>query len=429
MFSELALGLLNGLVGRVIKRGTLTVIDARGQARSHGSGPPHVAIRLSDPSLYGRILTDPELAVGEAYMDGKLVVTQGDLREFLQLFHQNKSNLRKRAFRRGLSSLVKKLRRFQQANRIRRARANVAHHYDISNDFYRLFLDKDMAYSCAYFEHEGQSLEDAQQAKYRHIAAKLRIEPGMRVLDIGCGWGGMSMYLAQYLGARVVGVTLSTEQRDLAEARAGERGLSDRVEFRLCDYRSLPETFDRIVSIGMFEHVGAPHYNEFFRKLSDLLVDDGLALIHSIGKKGEPGVTGPWIRKYIFPGGYSPSLSEPLSAIEKSGLWVTDIEILRSHYADTLREWGRRFAANRGEAARMFDERFCRMWEFYLATAEFAFRSGGHMNFQIQLAKSVDAAPIRRSYMVTVEDDLRDDRAAIGRITKNGAAGAPSLIK
>ncbi|MEK7265526.1 MAG: cyclopropane-fatty-acyl-phospholipid synthase family protein [Pseudomonadota bacterium] len=416
MFSGLALQLLNGLVGRVIKRGTLTIIDAKGRSHSHGSGAPHVAIRLANPSLYWRILTKPELAVGEAYMDGELIVTQGDLREFLQVFHQNKSNLRKRPFRRHLASLVKKFRRFQQTNPIGRAQENVAHHYDISNDFYRLFLDKDLAYSCAYFEYDGQPLEDAQQAKYRHIASKLRIEPGMRVLDIGCGWGGMAMYLAEHLGARVVGVTLSIEQRDLAEARAKERGLSDQVEFRLMDYRNLSETFDRIVSVGMFEHVGAPHYNEFFLKLSDLLDDGGLALIHSIGKRGEPGVTGPWIRKYIFPGGYSPSLSEPLIAIEKSGLWVTDIEILRLHYADTLREWGRRFAVNRAEAARAFDERFCRMWEFYLATAEFAFRSGGHMNFQIQLAKNVSAAPVRRDYMETSERAQREGRQGLPEV-------------
>lgn len=414
MISGLALELLHRLVDRFIKRGELTIVDAKGRARRHGSGSPHVAIHLADPSLYGRILTNPELAVGEAYMEGALTVTEGDLRDFLQLFHQNKANLRKRPLRRGLSSLVKKFRRFQQANPVGRARTNVAHHYDISNDFYRLFLDEDLAYSCAYFEHDGQTLEAAQQAKYRHIAAKLRMEPGMRVLDIGCGWGGMAMYLAERLGAHVVGVTLSTEQRDLAQARARERGLCDRVEFRLLDYRQMTEKFDRIVSIGMFEHVGAPHYPEFFRKLNDLLEEDGVALIHSIGKRGEPGVTGPWIRKYIFPGGYSPSLSEPVAAIEKSGLWIADIEILRLHYADTLREWGQRFAANRAEAARMFDERFCRMWEFYLATAEFAFRSGGHMNFQIQLVKDVGAAPIRRDYMALAERDLRDGRAARG---------------
>ncbi len=407
MISGVALDLLNGLVGRVIKRGTLTIIDADGRARSHGAGLPHVAIRLGKPSLYGRILTNPELAVGEAYMDGDLVLEEGDLRDFLQLFHQNKSNLRKRPVRRAIASAMRRFRRFQQANPIGRAEANVAHHYDISNDFYRLFLDEDLTYSCAYFEQDGQSLEEAQQAKLRHIAAKLRIEPGMRVLDIGCGWGGMAMYLVRELGAHVVGVTLSVEQRDLAEARAAERGLSDKVEFRLVDYRMVTEKFDRIVSVGMFEHVGAPHFAEFFEKISDLLADDGLALVHSIGAKGTPGVTGPWIRKYIFPGGYSPALSETMAAIEKSGLWVTDIEILRLHYADTLREWSRRFAANRPAVAAMFDERFCRMWEFYLATAEFAFRAGGHMNFQIQLAKSVAAAPLRRDYMLDAEIALR----------------------
>lgn len=407
MVSGVALDLLNGLVGRVIKRGTLTIIDAEGRPRSHGAGPPHVAIRLVKPSLYGRILANPELAVGEAYMDGDLVLEEGDLRAFLQLFHQNKSNLRNRPVRRAVASAVTLFRRFQQANPVGRAKANVAHHYDISNDFYRLFLDQDLTYSCAYFEKDGQSLEDAQQAKLRHIAAKLRIEPGMRVFDIGCGWGGMAMYLAGELGAHVVGVTLSGAQRDLAEARAIERRLSDKVEFRLLDYRKVTEKFDRIVSVGMFEHVGAPHFAEFFEKISDLLDDNGLALIHSIGTKGMPSVTGPWIRKYIFPGGYSPALSETLAAIEKSGLWVMDVEILRLHYADTLREWSRRFAANRPAVAAMFDERFCRMWEFYLATAEFAFRSGGHMNFQIQLARTVAAAPIRRDYMLGAEIDLR----------------------
>ncbi len=405
---NLSLELLDGLIGRTIKTGTLTLIGADGRRRRHGDGaPPFVAIRLDDPSLYAKILVNPELAVGEAYMEGGLTIPEGDLRGFLQLFHQNAANLRTRPIRRALAGAVRRLKRFQQFNPIVKAKENVAHHYDISNPFYRLFLDEDMHYSCAYFEHEGQSLEDAQQAKLRHIAAKLRIEPGMRVLDIGSGWGGLAMYLAKTFRAEVVGLTLSREQHALATARAAGRGLAGGAEFRVLDYREATGKFDRIVSVGMFEHVGVPHYPEFFGKIADLLTTEGLALIHTIGRKGPPGVTGPWIRKYIFPGGYSPSLSETLAAIEPTGLWVSDVEVLRLHYADTLREWSRRFAANRDAARAMFDERFCRMWEFYLATAEFSFRSSGHLNFQIQLAKSHASAPIRRDYMQETEAALR----------------------
>ena len=408
MLDNLTLDLLDALIGRTIRKGTLKLIGADGRPRRHGDGaPPFVTMRIDDPSLYGKVLINPELAVGEAYMDGALTIPEGDLRGFMQLFHQNAANLRSAPVRRSVAEVIKALRRFQQFNPVGRAQENVAHHYDISNAFYRLFLDEDLNYSCAYFEHDGQSLEDAQQAKLRHIAAKLRIERGMRVLDIGSGWGAMAMYLAKACGANVVGVTLSREQRDLAASRAAERGLDGKVDFRLLDYRQMTDKFDRIVSVGMFEHVGVPHYPEFFRKVSDLLAEDGLALIHTIGRKGSPSVTGPWIRKYIFPGGYSPSLSETMAAIEPTGLWVSDVEVLRLHYADTLREWSRRFEANRAAIATMFDERFCRMWEFYLATAEFSFRSSGHLNFQIQLAKSLRSAPIRRDYMAEAEAALR----------------------
>jgi len=301
---------------------------------------------------------------------------------------------------------VKKMRRFQQHNPVIKARENVAHHYDLSNDFYKMFLDEGMNYSCAYYENEDMSLEEAQYAKLRHIASKMRVGSGMRILDIGCGWGGMAFYLAEHLDARVIGVTLSKEQQALALARAEEKGLKDKVEIRLMDYREVREEFDRIVSIGMFEHVGVPHYTEFFDKVFDLLKPDGLAVIHAIGHRTPPNTTGPWIRKYIFPGGYSPSLSETFAAIERSGLWVADTEILRLHYAYTLREWRRRFEERRGEVAEMFDEKFCRMWEFYLSTSEFAFRNGGHFNFQLQLTKSVDALPIRRDYMREAETAL-----------------------
>jgi len=407
-----SLKLLNTMLRRLVKRGTLTLIDADGRSHVHGDGnEPKASIRIDDPKIYSALFINPELTAGEAYMDGTLTYEGGSIGDLLRVFHTNSKNLRSAPMRKALSAGVKKVRRAQQHNPVVKARENVAHHYDLSNDFYRLFLDQDLNYSCAYFERPDQSLEDAQRAKQRHIASKLMIEPGMRVLDIGCGWGGMAMYLAEHLGADVVGVTLSKEQHALANERAKERGLKDKVEFRLQDYRHVEESFDRIVSIGMFEHVGVPHYTEFFQKLSDILVDDGIALLHSIGSKSPPGVTGPWIRKYIFPGGYSPALSETLAVIERTGLWATDIEILRMHYAETLKEWNDRFQRNRDTAAEMFDERFCRMWEFYLNTSEFAFRNGSHMVFQIQLAKTVSAVPYKRDYMRKTEKHLRADQA------------------
>lgn len=404
---DISLKLFNSMIAKLVKRGTLTIIDAKGVSHEHGDGDePRAVVRITDPKIYSALFLNPELAAGEAYMDEKLVYEEGSIRDLLRVFHVNKQNLRGRPIRRFLANFLRNIRRFQQHNPIVKARANVAHHYDLSNAFYKLFLDEDLNYSCAYFDRPDQSLEDAQVAKKRHIAAKLRIKPGMRVLDIGSGWGGMAFYLAETLGAEVVGVTLSEEQQRLSTERAKEKGLEDKVEFRLLDYREVDEKFDRIVSVGMFEHVGAPHYDEFFEKVDDLLVDDGLALLHAIGRKGPPATTGPWIRKYIFPGGYSPSLSETFAAIERSGLWVTDTEILRMHYAETLKEWHRRFEEKRDEVAALFDERFCRMWEFYLSTSEFAFRFGGHMVFQIQLAKQAGAAPIKRNYMVDAERAL-----------------------
>jgi cyclopropane-fatty-acyl-phospholipid synthase len=340
-------------------------------------------------------------------MDGTLTVEEGSLADLLALFHLNAARLRDQPVQRVVQDVLRRVRRFHQNNTLARAQRNAAHHYDLSNDLYRLFLDKDLNYSCAYFETPGQSLEDAQRAKLRHIAAKLAIEPGMRVLDIGSGWGAMAFYLAEHCGARVAGITLSREQLSLAQERARARGLEGCVEFRLADYRDVDERFDRIVSVGMFEHVGVGYYDVFFRKVGDLLSDDGVALLHSIGRRGPPGATDPWTRKYIFPGGYVPALSEVLAAVQRAGLWVCDIEILRLHYAETLKEWRRRFEANREKAAAMFDERFCRMWEFYLTAAELSFRCGGHMVFQMQLARRVDALPIRRDYMKEAEETLR----------------------
>jgi cyclopropane-fatty-acyl-phospholipid synthase len=305
-----------------------------------------------------------------------------------------------------LRGTMKRAKRLKQRNTTKAASANVRHHYDLSNDFYRLWLDKDMHYSCAYFISEDDTLEQAQQNKLRHIAAKLDLKPGQRVLDIGCGWGGMALYLAAVADVEVIGVTLSKEQLALAQKRARERGLDKRVRFELMDYRHVQGPFDRIVSVGMFEHVGVQYFAEYFGAISRLLKDDGIALVHSIGRKAGPGQTGAWIRRYIFPGGYSPALSETLAAVERSGLWVTDIEILRLHYARTLAEWERRFQSHRQVISGMMDERFCRMWEFYLIASELSFSHGKHMNFQLQLTKNARALPLTRDYMVENERAL-----------------------
>jgi cyclopropane-fatty-acyl-phospholipid synthase len=291
-------------------------------------------------------------------------------------------------------------RRLIQGNGRTRARQNVAHHYDLSGALYDLFLDADRQYSCAFFERPGDTLEMAQQNKKRRIAAKLSLRRGMRVLDIGSGWGGMGIYLAEAHGAEVRGITLSAEQLRVARSRAAGAGLASRVHFSLEDYRETQGPFDRIVSVGMFEHVGIGHYDAYFRKIAALLADDGVALVHSIGRSDGPGVTNPWIGKYIFPGGYAPALSEVLPAVERAGLIVTDIEILRLHYAQTLQEWRRRFLEHRDAACALYDERFCRMWEFYLAASEMAFRWQGNIVFQLQLARRMDALPLTRDYMI-----------------------------
>lgn len=294
-------------------------------------------------------------------------------------------------------------RRGQQANRVGQAQQNVAHHYDLGNEFYKLFLDKNMLYSCAYFHNENQSLEQAQRNKLRLIASKLNLQPGQRVLDIGCGWGDMAIYLASMEDVKVVGVTLSTEQQKLATERAAEMGLSDRVEFRLQDYRELDEQFDRIVSVGMFEHVGVAHYDEFFAKLNELMPDEGLALIHSIGHMSPPGMASKFMRKYIFPGAYSPALSEVFESVERNSLWCLDLEFLRMHYANTLAHWEKRFQENRPQVEEMYDENFARMWEFYLISAEAMFRTGSQLVFHMQLSRKRDAVPLTRYYTVDVQ--------------------------
>ncbi|GLK86432.1 SAM-dependent methyltransferase [Ancylobacter defluvii] len=401
--------LLRSALARVIRRGSLTVVFASGEKVifGDGSGSPPV-MRFTSPSWQKQVALDPELKFGEAYMEGGIVIERGDIAEILALLMSQVGLQVPSAPAKGLMKLRFLFRRLAQFNPRDRAQKNVAHHYDLDGRLYSLFLDADRQYSCAYFERPDQTLDDAQLAKKRHIAAKLLFDrPDLATLDIGCGWGGMGLYLAENAGARVTGVTLSQEQLGVAQCRAEERNLTDRAEFRLQDYRDAPGPFDRIVSVGMFEHVGIGHYDEYFTKVAQLLKDDGVALIHSIGRSEGPGITNPWIAKYIFPGGYIPALSEVLPAIERAGLFVTDVELLRLHYAETLKAWRERFLAHREEVERIYDERFVRMFEFYLAASEMAFRHQGMMIFQIQLAKREGVVPMTRNYITEAEAALK----------------------
>ena len=399
--------LLSIFLSRFIHNGSLTVTTAAGNVYTFGdgSGTP-VSVRLTDATAQRAVLLDPELRLGEAYMDGSLVVERGSIADLLEiLFRQERIAaptwaLPPRAIRHSF-------RRVQQFNPRSRSRRNVAHHYDLDGRLYQLFLDADQQYSCAYFESERQSLDDAQLAKRRHLAAKLGVAPGATVLDIGCGWGGLALYLAETAKARVTGITLSKEQHARATERALERGQAQQASFRLEDYRDVGGRFDRIVSVGMFEHVGVGFYDTYFRKCAQLLADDGVFLLHTIGRSSSPAVTNPWIAKYIFPGGYIPALSEVLPAIERARLVVTDVEILQLHYAETLKAWRARFLAHREEAERLYDERFVRMWEFYLASSEMAFRESDMVVFQIQMAKRKGVIPQTRDYIGQEEARLR----------------------
>ena len=385
---------LSHMLKSFIRTGTLKVIDADGKIHIFAGTPgPEVTMRLTDPTLYKTLFFNPELAAGEAYMDGRMSFENSTLRDFLTLFSVNRLSLGSYPLQQVLRTLSRGLKRFQQSNPIGKAQKNVAHHYDIGNDFYRLFLDKGMQYSCAYFTTDDDTLEEAQQNKLRLIASKLNLKAGQRVLDIGCGWGDMALYLARMENVSVLGVTLSKEQCSLANNRAEQLGLADRVRFELRDYRDVAERFDRIVSVGMFEHVGVHHYGEFFAEVNQLMTDEGIMLLHSIGHMSPPGTASPWLRKYIFPGAYSPALSEVFTAVEQNSLWVTDLEFLRVHYAKTLAHWEQRFQTNRAKVARMYDERFCRMWEFYLISAEMMFRTGSQLVFHMQLAKKVTLPP------------------------------------
>ncbi len=395
---------LSHMMKSFVRVGTLKVIDADGRVHVFSGAPgPNVTMRLSDKSLYHKLVFNPELNAGEAYMDGRLTFEDSTLRDFLTLISINRISLGSYPVQRVLRRVSRFFKRFQQANPIGKAQQNVAHHYDLGNDFYRLFLDEGMQYSCAYFLSDDDTLEQAQRNKLRLLAAKLDLSPGLRVLDIGCGWGELALYLAAMNDVEVVGVTLSKEQYERAQSRAQSAGMGDRVRFELKDYREVTGRFDRIVSVGMFEHVGVHHYGEFFAKINDLLDDDGIALIHSIGHMSPPGTASPWLRKYIFPGAYSPALSEVFDAVERNSLWVTDLEILRLHYAQTLAHWIQRFESNRDKIEAMYDEKFGRMWEFYLISAEIMFRTGSQLVFHIQLARKRDAVPIVRDYITEAQ--------------------------
>jgi len=392
----------------VIRSGHLEVETADRVVRVFGDRTgPRIGIRINDSAAELELMFNPTLALGELYMDGRLEVTHGDLYDLLALAAENVRASDGPLWIKMVEEARTALRRLHRRNDRRRARQNVAHHYDLDARLYDLFLDSDRQYSCAYFEHKGDTLEQAQLAKKRHIAAKLLIREGHKVLDIGCGFGGMALYLAQVAGARTAGVTLSKEQLAIASQRARETGLEDKVAFRLQDYRDANESYDRIVSVGMFEHVGLAHFDEFFSNVRRLLKDDGVMVLHAIGRSEMPGATNPWIEKYIFPGGYIAALSEVYASIERSGLFVTDTEILRLHYAETLKLWRQRFNARRDEARALYDERFCRMWDFYLAGSETAFRIDGHMVFQIQLTKRQDVVPLTRDYIIQTEAQLR----------------------
>ena len=415
--------LLSAIMRRIVRDGHLAIIDAKGVTHNFGeTDKPAVTIALHDSKVALELALNPQLKFGEAYMEGRFTVEDGGtIADFLDLMQRNLGI----GFGGGHLEWIAKAhgaaRRALSHNSLQRARRNVAHHYDLSSKLYDLFLDSDKQYSCAFYETPNDTLEAAQTNKKRRIAAKLALRPGQRVLDIGSGWGGMGLHLAQSAGVDVTGITLSEEQLKIANERVRTSALDERVRFRLEDYRHTAGKFDRIVSVGMFEHVGRKHYQAYFDRIAALLADDGVALVHTIGRTDGPGATNPWITKYIFPGGYVPALSEIMPAVERAGLIIADVEVLRMHYAYTLAEWRRRFRANWERAARVYDERFCRMWEFFLAGSEMAFRHQGQVVFQLQLSKRIDTLPLTRNYMTSTLDNaprfvsVDDARGSVAR--------------
>ncbi|MCW3476196.1 SAM-dependent methyltransferase [Limobrevibacterium gyesilva] len=396
--------LLSNLLTKFVQNGTLRLVAADGESHLFGGKRPGpvVTIRLHDPALHRKLFLNPELHAGEAYMNGTLTFEDGsNVGDFMYLFSLNRAGLGGHASQKLLRSVWRGLKRWHQANPIGVAAANARHHYDISTDLYRLFLDDGLNYSCAFFsDPEHDTLEDAQRNKLARITAKLRLQPGMTVAEIGSGWGSLAIHIAASTGVHVVAINVSPEQIGIARERAAEAGVADRVEFRELDYRALEGRFDRVVSVGMMEHVGIGNFDAYFSKIRDLLTDDGYAFVHCIGRMLPPGTTGPFIRKYIFPGAYVPSLSEVFASTERTALWVADMEVLRLHYYHTLRHWRARFAAHRDRAAALYDERFCRMWEYYLAAVEVGFLNGSNMVFQLLLSTRRDAVPIVRDFML-----------------------------
>lgn len=390
--------LIESMLSKLVKSQPLEIVFADGTHRMVGPGKaPALTMRIMDRPTELKLALNPELALGEAVMDGRVVVEHGSLYDLLDMLIAGLHGQTLSAWAQTLSRARTAIRRFSQNNTPTWARRNVARHYDLKADFFKLFLDEDMQYSCAYFLKPDISLEEAQQIKKRRLIAKLAVEPGQRVLDIGSGWGGLGLSIARETGATVKGITLSTEQLTIAQERAVMAKLP--VEFRLEDYRNVTGPFDRVISVGMFEHVGVGYYRTYFRRIAELLTQDGVALVHTIGRTTPPGATNPFIAKYIFPGGYIPALSEIAAAVEQEGLVITDVEVLRLHYAETLRAWRERFLAHRAEAVAMYDERFARMWEFYLAASEATFRHNDLVVFQLQLARKLDTLPVTRTYM------------------------------
>ena len=416
--------LFDALLRRLIRKGRLTVVDAGGRSWVYGdpaATTQPVTIRFTDRWTPRRAALNPALALGEAYMDGRMVVEEGDIRDFLDLIGLNIHWDRDESVGLGLWQPWRYNAWWTSWNWRRRARRNVAHHYDLSGRLFALFLDPDLQYSCGYFAEPDAALEQAQEAKKAHIAAKLDLRPGQRVLDIGCGWGGLALTLHRLAGVEVLGITLSQEQCDAARRRAQEAGVADHVKFELLDYHAVDGVFDRIVSVGMFEHVGPPHYRTFFERCRALLAPDGVMLLHTIGRADGPAPTDPWLARYIFPGGYVPALSQVAPAIERARLWITDIEVLRLHYAFTLTHWYDRVVAAREAIVALYDERFFRMWQFYLAGAIAAFRHHAHLNFQIQLSRQRETLPLTRDYMTAAAQGIETQMPG-------GAADTPATL-
>ena len=392
--------MLFSVLKKINFNGTLEIIDSYNKSYTFGNKNPYVKIRLTSKSIEKKLFFNPGLYLGEGYMNKQILIEEGTIEQFIDIVTSSYDDFIKNNFLykyyENISSFFKPL---QQINELVNSKKNVAHHYDLNEELYKLFLDKDMQYSCAYFYNSNISLDQAQRDKKKHIINKLKINQDMKVLDIGCGWGGMAIEIAKTTGAKVKGITLSENQYATAKKRAQEEGLSEKVEFAIQDYRKEKDLYDRIVSVGMFEHVGVKYFNTFLKKTYDLLNDRGVFLLHTIGQRGKPTATSPWIRKYIFPGGYIPSLSEILNISEKQNINITDIEVLRLHYAHTLTHWYRNVIKNKDKIVKMFDSRFFRMWEFYLLASKYSFTNMGNVVFQIQIAKNINNLPLTRNYI------------------------------